>query len=84
MNLTDMTDRFEAFDAVKFCTMICCADHGVAAENVSAYTQQTTAQMVRNYLVPRGAAANVFANFARSDLWAAGAAPSARPLSTVV
>ena len=68
MNLTDMTDRFEAFDAVKFCTMICCADHGVAAENVSAYTQQTTAQMVRNYLVPRGAAANVFANFARSDL----------------
>ncbi len=64
----DLTDQFEGFDELRCCTIICCADHGVAVENVSAYPQSTTAQMVRNYLDPRGAAANVFANFARSDL----------------
>ena len=68
MNLTDLTDRFEGLDELRCCTIICCADHGVAVENVSAYSQSTTARMVRNYLVERGAAANVFANFARSDL----------------
>lgn len=68
MNLTDITDRYGEYEAIKKCTIICCADHGVAAENVSAYPQETTAQMVRNYLVSTGAAANVFANFARSEL----------------
>jgi nicotinate-nucleotide--dimethylbenzimidazole phosphoribosyltransferase len=36
--------------------------------NVSAYPQSTTAGMVKNYLVDKGAAANAFANFAHSDL----------------
>ena len=30
------------------CTIICCADHGVAAEGVSAYPPETTLQMTRN------------------------------------
>lgn len=50
-------------------TVICCADHGVACEDVSAYPPETTAQMTRNYLISRGAAANVFADFANSDLF---------------
>ena len=29
-------------------TVICCADHGVACEDVSAYPPETTAQMTRN------------------------------------
>ncbi|MCI6158707.1 MAG: nicotinate-nucleotide--dimethylbenzimidazole phosphoribosyltransferase [Selenomonadaceae bacterium] len=50
------------------CTVICCADHGVAAEDVSAYPQTATREMLRNYLISQGAAANVFANFAESEL----------------
>ncbi len=68
LNLTAVTELYESYDAIKKCTIICCADHGVAAENVSAYPKETTAQMVRNYLESEGAAANVFANFAHSDL----------------
>jgi nicotinate-nucleotide--dimethylbenzimidazole phosphoribosyltransferase len=52
----------------KKCTIICCADHGVAAMGVSAYPPQTTLQMTRNYLVSRGAAANALANYAGSKL----------------
>lgn len=40
----------------------------MAQMNVSAYPQDTTATMVKNYLVDKGAAANAFANFAHSDL----------------
>lgn len=50
-------------------TVICCADHGVSQEGVSAYPPETTAQMTRNYLISRGAAANAFSDFAGSDLF---------------
>lgn len=52
-------------------TVICCADHGVAAENVSAYPPETTLNMATNYLISRGAAANAFSNFVGSNLWVA-------------
>ena len=47
---------------------ICCADHGVAKENVSAYPPETTLHMVANYLISHGAAANVFADFTGAHL----------------
>ena len=68
MNLTDITATYERFEDLKACTIICCADHGVAEENVSAYPKETTAQMVRNYVLSHGAAANAFANFLNSEL----------------
>lgn len=72
MNLTAVEnqykDVYKKFGGVRNCTIICCGDHGVAEENVSAYPKATTEQMVRNYLVSQGAAANAFANFARSEL----------------
>ncbi len=52
----------------KKCTIVCCADHGVAAMKVSAYPPETTVQMTANYLISRGAVANALANFASSDL----------------
>lgn len=52
-------------------TVICCADHGVAAENVSAYPPETTLHMTANYLISKGAAANAMANFASSKLFVA-------------
>lgn len=54
-------------DPVKAVT-ICCADHGVAQENVSAYPPETTLHMVANYLISHGAAANVFADFTGAHL----------------
>lgn len=68
MTFTDMTDLYRSLGKTKKCTFIFCADHGVAKMNVSAYPQSTTADMVKNYLVDKGAAANAFANFARSEL----------------
>lgn len=72
MNLNSITNIYDSvynrFGVVRNCTIICCADHGVAEENVSAYPQSTTAQMVKNYLVSCGAAANAFASFANSEL----------------
>ena len=68
MKLTDITETFDQFDNIKPCTIICCADHGVAEENVSAYPKETTMQMVNNYILSRGAAANAFANFIDSEL----------------
>ncbi len=47
---------------------LCCADHGVAKENVSAYPPETTLHMVGNYLISHGSAANVFADFTRAHL----------------
>ncbi|MDO4204867.1 MAG: nicotinate-nucleotide--dimethylbenzimidazole phosphoribosyltransferase [Selenomonadaceae bacterium] len=49
-------------------TFICCADHGVYAEGVSAYPQETTLGMVRNYLISKGAVANAMSNFCRSEI----------------
>lgn len=58
----------KALEKPKKCTLICCADHGVAEMQVSAYPPETTAQMTANYLLAKGAVANALANFARSDL----------------
>ena len=61
-------------------TIICCADHGVAAMKVSAYPPSTTVQMTTNYLISRGAVANALSNFAGSELIVADlgiAAPTA-------
>lgn len=63
-----ITGMSEELDIPKKCAIICCADHGVAAMNVSAYPPETTVQMTENYLISRGAAANALSNFAGSDL----------------
>ena len=69
MIISDTLEKYQEiynkYGGIKPCTVICCADHGVAEENVSAYSQATTAQMVRNYVNSKGAAANAFANFAK-------------------
>lgn len=49
-------------------TAIFCADHGVAAENVSAYPPETTLHMATNYVISKGAAANAFANFTNASM----------------
>lgn len=69
MTFTNVAELYRSVGKSKKCTFIFCADHGVAKENVSAYPQATTADMVRNYLVDDGAAANVFAKFAYSELY---------------
>ena len=48
--------------------VISCADHGVAAESVSAYPPETTLNMMCNYLIARGGAANAAANYADAHL----------------
>ena len=48
--------------------VISCADHGVAAESVSAYPPETTLNMMCNYLIARGGAANAAANYANANL----------------
>ena len=69
MTFTDVTGLYRNVGKSKKCTFIFCADHGVAKENVSAYPKETTASMVRNYLIEAGAAANAFAEFAYSELY---------------
>ena len=69
MTFTDFSLLYRMNGKPKKCTFIFCADHGVAEEGVSAYPQSTTAEMIKNYLVYQGAAANVFANFAGSELF---------------
>lgn len=69
MTFTHVAELYRSVGKSKKCTFIFCADHGVAKENVSAYPQATTADMVRNYLLEGGAAANAFAKFAYSELY---------------
>ena len=68
MKLTEITEAYEQLNNIKKCTIICCADHGVVEENVSAYPKSTTKQMVKNYLTSHGAAANALANYIDSEL----------------
>lgn len=69
MTFTHIAELYRSVGKSRKCTFIFCADHGVAKENVSAYPQATTADMIKNYLVDAGAAANVFAKFAYSELY---------------
>lgn len=69
MTFTHIAELYRSVGKSHKCTFIFCADHGVAKENISAYPQATTASMVKNYLVDAGAAANVFAKFAYSELY---------------
>ena len=69
MTFTHVAELYRSVGKSQKCTFIFCADHGVAAENVSAYPQATTAGMIKNYLVDDGAAANAFAKFAYSELY---------------
>lgn len=52
----------------KKCTIITCGDHGVAEMNISAYPQETTTHMTRNYVESKGAVANAMSNFCKSDM----------------
>ena len=52
----------------KPCMVVACADHGVARNGVSAYPPDTTRQMTVNYVLPKGASANAFANYSGSDM----------------
>ena len=48
--------------------VISCADHGVAVESVSAYPPETTLNMMCNYLITHGGAANAAANYVGARL----------------
>ena len=50
------------------CMVLTAADHGVARLGISAYPRETTMQMLRNYLLSKGAAANVLADHCGADL----------------
>lgn len=73
--LVDLLTQFSAIRGgiptapTKKCSVICCADHGVAAEGVSAYPQETTLDMTANYLLAQGGTANAMSAFAQSDLY---------------
>jgi nicotinate-nucleotide--dimethylbenzimidazole phosphoribosyltransferase len=54
-------------ELIKPTILVFAADHGIVAENVSAYPQSVTWQMVENFLA-QGAAINVFARQNKCDL----------------
>jgi nicotinate-nucleotide--dimethylbenzimidazole phosphoribosyltransferase len=56
------------------------ADHGIAAEGVSAYPQEVTRQMVLNFLAG-GAAANVFARSVGAEIVVVDAGVAGEPLA---
>ena len=74
MIFSQSVSKFQSFrnlhHFIKPCTIIACADHGVVSEAVSAYPKATTYQMLKNYVLDRGAAANVFSSFTGSALLA--------------
>lgn len=57
-----------SFTLPKKCSIIACADHGVAVMKISAYPPETTVQMTRNYLIAKGAVANALSNFTQANL----------------
>lgn len=73
-NLRELLLRFLAMKGElhpvmpKCANVIACADHGVSEESVSAYPPETTVEMMKNYLISRGGAANAFAAFLGADL----------------
>ena len=68
MTFTEMAGIYKSIGKSEKCTFIFCADHGVADMNVSAYPKTVTADMVKNYLLEEGGAANAFSKFVRSEL----------------
>jgi nicotinate-nucleotide--dimethylbenzimidazole phosphoribosyltransferase len=67
IQVAGITDQL-ALPLEKKAVIIMAGDHGVCAEQVSAYPQAVTAQMVGNYL-NGGAAVNVFAKRAGADVF---------------
>ncbi|MEK7216304.1 MAG: nicotinate-nucleotide--dimethylbenzimidazole phosphoribosyltransferase [Chloroflexota bacterium] len=66
IQLAGITGRVKP-DLARKAVVVCAADHGVAAQGVSAYPQAVTAQMVLNFL-GGGAAINVLARHAGARL----------------
>lgn len=65
-------------DSVRAAIVVAAADHGVAAEGVSAYPQEVTGQMVATYLAG-GAAINVLARRAGAEVIVVDAGIAERP-----
>lgn len=73
-SLVDMVSQYGAVvealypPVPKRCMILAAADHGVAKMGVSAYPQEVTVHMTKNYLIPKGAGANAMANYCGADM----------------